>query len=376
MTAAYTNKYVSDIPLKRPQETFTDDPGSLDEVCLKDLVFDLANDVKDVNKLHSFHAVAIFQSLLEDLIHLGENRDAFVRFRRQQLELYSLDIDDLQAEARQPKLDESPPELHELSCDGPLPVVDQHHVQITDIPGILSVLPDTPEQNLDTTATEPNRALMSQENASVQSLVTQSTDTENEKENDVGKGLKLILTELLVQTTSLDIPLDPITCHNIARLRREVLFHMQPKVQTQAEHLLRCFSLAKAPPISIAQFLVRIKTYSPSISVSVYIHSAYMIYKLCVLLDVVTLTPLNVYRFILALLRCLTKKLEDVHQKQKSFATVGGVAPKDLGKIEVSFLYLLNFKLVVSEHILDRFLTKDFVALRAFCDGLDREEVD
>ncbi|KAM9916768.1 hypothetical protein OXX80_013491 [Metschnikowia pulcherrima] len=101
-----------------------------------------------------------------------------------------------------------------------------------------------------------------------------------------------------------------------------------------------------------------------------------MIYKLCVLLDVVTLTPLNVYRFILASLRCSTKKLEDVHQKQKSFATVGGVAPKDLGKIEVSFLYLLNFKLVVSEHILDRFLTKDFVALRAFCDGLDREEVD
>ncbi|KAJ8134569.1 hypothetical protein OY671_012218, partial [Metschnikowia pulcherrima] len=149
------------------------------------------------------------------------NRDAFVRFRRQQRESYSLDIDDLQAEARQPKLDESPPESHDLSCDGPSPVVDQRDVQKIDTSGISSVSPDIPEQNLDTAATEPNRALMSQENASVQSLVTQSTDTENENENGSGKGLKLISTESLVQTTSLDMPLDPITCHNIARLRRE-----------------------------------------------------------------------------------------------------------------------------------------------------------
>lgn len=326
MTSVYKNKYVSDIPLKRPQETFVDEPDSLDEVSLHDLEFDLANGIKNIGNLHAFHAVAVFKTLLEDLIFLGANKDALCRFRRQQLGLYSLDLD----------------VLHAASLGSP--------VSISPVTGNLN--PDSPpdsDQGEDDESTEMRSSSLEEQSG-------------------------FISTESLVQTTSLDSPQDIITCHNIERLRQEVLFHMAPKVQQQAGHLLRCFSLAKAPPITIEQFLVRIKTYLPSISVSVYIHSAYMIYKLCVLLDVVELTPLNVYRFILALLRCLTKKLEDVYQKQKSFATVGGVALKELCKIEVSFLYLFNFKMVVSEYILNHFLATDFIALREFCNDLRTQE--
>ena len=46
ISSVYVNEYVSDIPLKRPAETFVDDPASLDEVLLDELEFDLSHDIK------------------------------------------------------------------------------------------------------------------------------------------------------------------------------------------------------------------------------------------------------------------------------------------------------------------------------------------
>lgn len=347
MASVYTNKYVSDIPLKRPQETFVDDPGSLDEVNLTELEFDLANDIKDINKLHIFHAVAVFKTVLKNLIFLGQNRDALLEFRRQRLEASSIDVDVLSGQIQDLQLPN--PGFH--ADDLPLPVEEPSFEPLKKVLSIESTASDMP-------AGVPER-----EFADTWSLA----DDFEEPKPSLGEEGAFISTESLVQSTSLEMVADPITTHCIDRLKKEVLFHMSPKIKKQADYLLRSFSLAKEPQISIDEFLVRIMTYLPSISVSVYIHSAYMIYKLCVFFDAAELNALNVHRFILALLRCLTKKLEDVHQKQKNFATVGGVALSELCKIEVSFLYLFNFKMVVSEFILNDFLTKEFVSLCKFC---------
>ncbi|RKP31116.1 hypothetical protein METBISCDRAFT_14712 [Metschnikowia bicuspidata] len=326
MSSVYVNEYVSDIPLKRPAETFVDDPASLDEVFLDELEFDLSHDIKDINKLHVFHAVAILNAMLLDLIRLSTDRALFDRFRREKLKAYSIDLDELSTVA------ELSASFHD--DDLPLPV-------------------------------ESIRPLGSYRMPSVDYLDTQPVPESllGEKKTDGA----FILTESLLKLTSFDMIANPITEHNHKRLYKEVLFHSNAKTRQQAEHLLKAFALTKVPRLTVEQFLLRIKTYLPNISVSVYIHSAHMLFKLCVLLDVAPLTHLNVYRFILALLRCLIKTLEDVYQTQKSFATVGGVALKDLCKIEVSFLYLFNFKLMCSEFILDHFLMKEFVALRRFC---------
>ncbi|OBA21323.1 hypothetical protein METBIDRAFT_11857 [Metschnikowia bicuspidata var. bicuspidata NRRL YB-4993] len=400
MTSTYTSKDVADIPLKRPQETFVDDPGSLDEVNIDDLVFRLAHDIKGINSLHSFHAVAVLKAVLEDLILLGAHRDARREFRRSQLQQYSLDLQELQ----------EPPGAGPQDCGSFPDGAPGHSLPGPGRPGFSAVDLSLAGEPVISESTRP----MSQEDASVQSLV--AADAGNDDTGGSGTALfesagsdsallenagsdsallesagtgtagtetalaetalaetagaeaqaGFISTESLVQTTSLDRVQDPITCHSIQRLRDEVLFHLAPKIRQQALHLLRCFELARPPPISLGQFLGRIQTYLPSISVSVYIHSAYMLYKLCVLLDVVELTQLNAYRLVLGLLRCLTKKLEDVYQKQKSFATVGGVALDELSKIEVSFLYLSNFKIIVSEHMLNQFLTVEFPALREY----------
>lgn len=354
----YTNKYVSDIPLKRPAETFVDDQSTIEEVLMPDLEFDLSNRIKDINRLHVFHAIAIFNVMLNDLILLAGNKELFAKFRSERLHTYQVDLSEVEKE-----LSETKTGFHD--DDLPLPLDTPREPSMADYQFELAVpLVDS------TIGLSP--PLEFHELESALDLCTPSSLDADELVLDLAGDAPecpgaFISTESLIQTTSFDVLADPITAHSMERLKKEVAYHMAPKIKQQADHLLKCFGLVKAPPITIEQFLLRIKTYSPLVSVSVYIHSAYMLFKLCVLLDVMELTPLNVYRFILALIRCLTKKLEDIYQKQKSFATVGGVALKDLCKIEVSFLYLLNFKLVVSEYILNHFLTRDFLALRAFC---------
>lgn len=358
MTSVYVNDYVSDIPLKRPAETFVDDPASFEEVSISELEFDLSHDIKDINKLHIFHAVAVLKSMLTDLIRLGENKELFDEFRREQLQKNSINVDELlTSETTSPEPsasfhdDDLPLPVETLRPSGPyrLPSVD--YLGIPPVPDVNDVLNRLPDVSLPVSP--------------VPELDTEASDSDSLLKADTSA--VFISTESLLKLTSLDVVSNPVTEHNSKRLNKEVKFHTNQKTKQQAEHLLKAFSLAKAPPITIEQFLLRIKTYLPSISVSVYIHSAYMLFKLCVLLDVTKYTHLNVYRFILALLRCLVKTLEDIYQKQKSYATVGGVDLKDLRKIEVSFLYLFNFKLMCSEFILNHFLVNDYVALRKFC---------
>lgn len=480
---AYTNKYVSDIPLKRPQETFVDDPKLFDEVLLEELEFDLAHGVKDINGLHVFHAIVVFHAMLEDLIWLREHPEELRVFRESQLKKYGLVLgeleegedgdggfhgDDLAMPVQAPapaerieagagasqgfgdpkdssasadeaggsrsredlKLAQTGPETSQGgSLDGFRPSLEgqegqdesntpQDHLQtsqddpttVQDTPSSSSQREEslsqpTPSRDHRETQNRPSERvfqdsprfgdpgdsqnrpdLASSDSFPPKSFISRpgmksldsafstvdSVSTPDEPQSGLGTPdpldpVEFISTELLVQTTSLERVPNPITTHSSSRLRKEVLFHSNPKTKAQAEHLVKCFGLARPPPISIKEFLLRINKYSPSVSVSVYIHSAYLLFKLGVLLDVVGFTELNVYRFILALIRSLTKKCEDIYQKQKSFAMVGGMALRDLGKIEVSFLYLCNFKLVVSEFILNDFLKNNFVDLRSFC---------
>ncbi|CAN3375291.1 hypothetical protein DIURU_002140 [Diutina rugosa] len=156
--------------------------------------------------------------------------------------------------------------------------------------------------------------------------------------------------------------LHPITEPNPSRLQQDY-----ENNHTQSPQLLKIFNLVSRPSITIEEFLLRIMTYSPSVSASSYLHSAYMLFNLSVLFDVVPLNYYNVYRLILGSIRCSTKCLEDIFQRQKSFATVGGVSLKDLLKIEVGFLYLVKFRLVIGSGILDQFLQKQWLRLRTFC---------
>lgn len=312
MVSVYTDNMVADIPLKRPQETFVDDPSLMKEAIARELKTVPDEFARDINRLHVFNGMAILEKTIELVMALQEDKKLFDDFRNQQLRHYGIQVP-------------PPTEVSELDT-----VLDEQHEE-------------TPNADVDS-----------------QSSGSSSHEIVLEPEG-------FISTESLVQTTSLEKVQDPITTVSSERLRRELDYHASLKTRAQTDYLLRSFALVRTPPISIQDFLIRINKYSPSISVTVYIHSAYMLFKLALILDAVKFTPLNVHRLILGSIRCSTKVCEDIHQKQKNFAVVGGVALKELSRIEVSFLYLSNFNLVVSEQILNLFLSFNYASLKQFC---------
>lgn len=341
----------SDIQLKPPQETFVDEPCSLEDIDISELAFDLEHGLKNINKLNAFHAIAIFSSCLQDLIKLQADELLFKKFRRQQLEKLLVDIDILHGEKKNGCADTKkiPTEkLRSPSVSPPLKFARLHNnFEGTNDDFIKDRTPDS---------------LFNEDKIEDHIL---NGNAEDEALGDIDP--PYIRIHELIKNTSIEKVSNQITLQDSHRLRTEIEYHLANKVSSQNALLLKSFNLVSIPALSIEQFLMRIKTYSSSTSVLVYIHSAYLIFKLCILLDIVRLTDYNVHRLILALIRSLTKILEDVYQKQKSFATVGGVNLKDLFKIEMGFLYLCNFKLVTGEEILNTYLKEEFTQLRKFC---------
>ncbi|CAH6719058.1 hypothetical protein CLIB1444_01S20538 [[Candida] jaroonii] len=309
-----------ELPLKIHQETFTDEPKEINDVNIHDLAINIGDNVKDINSLHLVEAIAILLHSLEDIIKLNDHGDLLQQFRRQQLKKRNIDLDHHRQQSI--TIDSSSSEDSTTDIRKPTP-------------------PNSP----------PAKVLKVDNDFALKERTPDSLIEEHD----------LITIEQLLQSTNIDdintIDFDDIT--------EEYQYYQNMKIVEQNQHVIKNFNLIQPPDLSIEQFLNRIKTYSPSTSVSCYIHATLLIFKLSVLHDVLPLTLCNVHRIILASIRCSTKKLEDIYQKQKTFATVGGVTLKDLYRIEVGFLFLCNFRLVVGEDSLNNYL-KEFTDLRDF----------
>lgn len=338
-------KDLDDFPLKPPQQTFVDEPELLEDVLADELVFDLSNGLREINKMHVFHAIRVLEDTVNSIVRIRQQPERFAEFRRQQLALYGLSMD-LPAEA--------------------LDVIDVSKLARRSTTLVNSTTPPT---------SPPLKYARIPTAGGGPDILKESTpDSLSSCDSGESTEAPYRPIEELVKNLSLAVTLDPITNHSQERLQNELNYHQAGRNTNQAAHLLKIFNLVKVPPILPEQFLLRIHTYSSSTSVLVYIHSAFLIFRLAVLLDVLPLSEFNVHRVILALIRCLTKKLEDVYQKQKAFSTVGGVSQKELFKIEVSFLYLCNFKLIVGRQSLDRYLKEQFTDLHHFLQKLCTDE--
>lgn len=100
------------------------------------------------------------------------------------------------------------------------------------------------------------------------------------------------------------------------------------------------------PDISIWTYLLRIHHYCP-MSPAVYLAASLYVYRLCISLKSFVLTPLSAHRLILATLRTACKSTEDINFTQKRFATVSGVTTMDLYRLEIAFLFLIDFDICV-----------------------------
>lgn len=117
---------------------------------------------------------------------------------------------------------------------------------------------------------------------------------------------------------------------------------------------LTIFHGLRAPSISIAKYLERIFKYtscSPSCFVVGYVYLDRLIHQQPDLL----VTSLNVHRLLVTSLLVATKMLDDVHFNNAFFARVGGVSVGELNRLELEFLFRLDFKLGVTTSVFESY---------------------
>jgi Cyclin len=69
---------------------------------------------------------------------------------------------------------------------------------------------------------------------------------------------------------------------------------------------------------------------------------------------ILLITPRTTHRLLLGALRVATKALEDLSYSHTRFAKVGGVSDKELTRLEVNFLFLVRFRLIVGPQRMQR----------------------
>ncbi|EGV60275.1 cyclin [Yamadazyma tenuis] len=318
-----------EIPLKMPQETFVDEPKEISDVNIHDLVIDIDGNTKDINKFFACEAIAVLLYTLEDIMKLQSDPELFEQFRARSLQQSEVDLKLLN------------------------PSVDSLE---SDIKVRTSPTPSPPPSKIMKVDSSTNNHVGGDYDA-----VLKETTPDSLVDSTDNEDIEVIDLQHLIDTTNLTLS----NYVDFQDVKSEITYYQDPMVKSQNKLVVKVFDLVAPPKLSIEQFLQRIRTYSSAISVSCYIHAAFLVYKLAFLHKIIVLTPCNVYRLILASIRCSTKILEDIYQKQKTFATVGGVSQKELFKIEVGFLFLCNFRLVVNEDSLNHYL-KSFSQLRTF----------
>ncbi|XP_024383509.1 cyclin-U1-1 [Physcomitrium patens] len=134
---------------------------------------------------------------------------------------------------------------------------------------------------------------------------------------------------------------------------RNELFVNAPSQQGKK---LTIFHGLRAPSISIAKYLERIFKYtncSPSCFVVAYVFLDRLVHRQPDLL----VTTLNVHRLLVTSVMVATKMLDDVHFNNAFFARVGGVSVVELNRLELEFLFRLDFKLSVTISVFESYCT-------------------
>lgn len=115
--------------------------------------------------------------------------------------------------------------------------------------------------------------------------------------------------------------------------------------------LARKFYSKRPPPISLEDYLMRLHKYCP-MSTGLYLAASHYIGRLTIVEKILPVTPRNAHRLLLAGLRVAMKALEDRAWAHERFAKVGGVSDAELGRLEITFCFLMDFTLKVDKETL------------------------
>ncbi|KAF2292188.1 hypothetical protein P3X46_018236 [Hevea brasiliensis] len=117
---------------------------------------------------------------------------------------------------------------------------------------------------------------------------------------------------------------------------------------------LNAFHGVRAPSISVQKYLERLYKYtncSPSCFVVGYVYMDRLAHKHPDSLVI----SLNVHRLLVTSVLVASKMLDDVHYNNAFYARVGGVSNAELNRLEIEFLFLLDFGVMVSSRIFENY---------------------
>ncbi|KAJ7972794.1 Cyclin [Quillaja saponaria] len=115
---------------------------------------------------------------------------------------------------------------------------------------------------------------------------------------------------------------------------------------TQMKDIVTIFHGLRAPTLSIRKYIDRIFKYSgcsPSCFVVAHIYVERFLQS-----TEVNLTSLNVHRLLITSVMLAAKFIDDAFFNNAYYAKVGGVSTVELNKLEMNFLFSIDFRLQVS----------------------------
>ncbi|KAL8903203.1 MAG: hypothetical protein Q9207_004069 [Kuettlingeria erythrocarpa] len=123
-------------------------------------------------------------------------------------------------------------------------------------------------------------------------------------------------------------------------------------VDSQDNAVVKKFNSKKPPTIPLEEYLTRVHRYCP-MSTGVYLAAGLYLCRLVLVDRSISVTDLNAHRLLLAALRVATQANDDRNYPHKRYATVGGISPAELSKLELAFCYVTDFDLRVTRERLE-----------------------
>ncbi|KAL8548328.1 hypothetical protein ACS0TY_007597 [Phlomoides rotata] len=129
-------------------------------------------------------------------------------------------------------------------------------------------------------------------------------------------------------------------------LERSVQKNERISETSQTKDVITMFHGLRAPSLSIQQYIDRIFKYSccsSSCFVIAYIYMDRFIQQTNIFI-----TSLNIHRLLITTVMVAAKFMDDAFFNNAYYARVGGISTRELNKLEMNFLFSLDFRLNVS----------------------------
>lgn len=105
------------------------------------------------------------------------------------------------------------------------------------------------------------------------------------------------------------------------------------------------------PAISVLDYLSRLSKHA-TLTPALLLTLVYYIDRLCSLYPAFTITSLTVHRFLITASTVASKGLSDAFWNNSTYARVGGLKLSELGRLELDFLYRMEWRIVPDAGVL------------------------